>query len=240
VNVAMWIAVLPVAVALSQTSGTVDTSLEMSYLEFREERMLRRLARAKTVLGNLQAREAYVDNALSFQNYKAEELVHRAATDQTELNTDEGVLTALVERVPGLTEMVNVTLAGETKTLGKEVKALTANVTEFLASPIWTQLEELNSTYLARRAGFEEIDASLNDTEKEVAPWEEDYGREARALTTKHVDGLLLRMNGKLAQTVEETTKELESSEEEDGANETASTPPPLDEYAEEENFDGY
>ena len=189
--------------------------------------MERRLNRSKTVLLNLQAREQYVERALSFQNEKAASLVQRAAADQTELNGDLQVLATLALRAPGLQQLANTTLPGDISRFNTFFAGVRANVTELLESPLWEQIEEINETYLNKSVRYDEIDTSLNETEEVMQPWEKNYTHEARRLATRHVDGLLLKMADHLASTVEETTKMLENSTDEDSAGVNLTSPAP-------------
>jgi hypothetical protein len=213
----------------NSTNATVEPrsyDTERSYLAFREERMERRLNRSKIVLQNLQAREQYVERALSFQNSMAASLVNRSAVDQQELQADLQVLGTLALRAPGLQQLANTTLPADISRFGALFDGVRANLTELIESPLWEQITEINDSYFNKSGSYDSIDLSLNETEEELAPWEKNYTREARKLATRHVDGLLLKMADHLSSTVEETTKQLETPDEaSDGANLTSPAP---------------
>lgn len=223
----------------NETNRSYDT--ERSYLVFREERMERRLNRSKIVLLNLQAREQYVERALSFQNSKAASLVERAAEDQEELLADLGVLNTLASRAPGLEKLANTTLPADIARFTTLFSGVRANLTELIESPLWEQIAEINDTFNNKSGTYEAIDVSLNQTEDELFPWEKNYTHEARKLATRHVDGLLLKMADHLSSTVEETTKKLETLDDEsDGANLTSPEPSLLTGDAPDNAFGGY
>lgn len=190
--------------------------------------MERRLNRSKVVLKNLQARELYAERALSFQNMKAAALVQRAAADQTELNADLQVLGTLALRAPGLEMLANTTLPADVARFNTFFAGVRANLTELLESPLWEQIDEINETYLNKSGSYDEIDLSLNETEGELSPWEKNYTHEARRLATRHVDGLLLKMADHLSSTVEETTKMLETPDEDPALGNLTSPAPSL------------
>jgi hypothetical protein len=225
--------------ATSEEIRSYDT--ERSYLVFREERMERRLNRSKIVLRNLQAREQYVERALTFQNSKAASLVERAAEDQQELHADLQVLGTLALRAPGLQSLANTSLPADVARFNTFFAGVRANLTELLESPLWEQIDEINETYLNKSVSYDAIDSSLNDTEKELMPWEKNYTHEARRLATRHVDGLLLKMADHLSSTVEETTKMLETSDNSsDASNLTSPAPSILSADGEDNAFNEY
>jgi hypothetical protein len=215
--------------------------IERSYLKFREERMERRLNRSKSVLLNLQAREQYVERALSFQNSKAAALVERAAEDQTELHADLQVLGTLALRAPGLRQLANTTLPADIARFSALFDGVRGNLTELIESPIWDQITEINDTYFNKSGSYDAIDLSLNETEEKLWPWEKNYTHEARRLATRHVDGLLLKMADHLSSTVEETTKMLETPDEaSDGGNLTSPAPSLRGDGTDDTAFGGY
>jgi len=226
----------------SSNSTNRSFETERSYLEFREERMERRLNRSKIVLRNLQAREQYVERALTFQTGMAAALVQRAANDSIELHSDLEVLRALALRAPGLRQLANTSLPADVARFSTLFSGVRANLTELLESPIWEQITDINDTFYNQSGSYEELDLSLNRTEEKLSPWEENYTREARRLATRHVDGLLLKMADHLASTVEETTKQLETAGDvdSDGGNMTSPAPELPGTDGEDNAFGGY
>jgi hypothetical protein len=202
--------------------------------------MERRLNRSKIVLRNLQAREQYVERALSFQTGKAAALVQRAAADQEELQADLQVLSALALRAPGLEQLANTTLPADISRFSTLFGGVRANLTELIESPIWEQITEINDSFYNKSGSYEAIDSSINQTEEKLFPWEKNYTREARRLATRHVDGLLLKMADHLSSTVEETTKSLETTDEDSSGGNLTSPAPSLPVDGPDNAFGGY
>jgi len=192
------------------------------YLSFREARLERRLNRSRAVLANLEARYTYVLNALTFQNYKATELVQRAANDSVELQTDQNVTAALQARLPSLQLLVNSTLREDLGRFGHELDVLRKNVSELLEDPLGKALDEINGTVHNRTGEFQELERATGTVEEEVQPWAKNFTREARRLTTDHVDGLLVDLADNFAQKVKASAEILKAAGEENVTNATS------------------
>jgi len=219
---------LSAALARSQTHESPAAAAAFAntavgkYLSFREARLERRLNRSRTVLANLEARYTYVLNALTFQNYKATELVQRAANDSLELQTDQNVTAALSARLPSLQLLVNSTLREDLGRFGRELDVLRKNVSELLEDPLGKALDEINATVHNRTAEFQELERATDTVEVDVQPWSKNFTREARRLTTDHVDGLLVDLADHFAQKVKASAEILKEYGEENATNATA------------------